>query len=421
MNSKNIFACLALFATFMISCTKETQSPADNVFIKTINNDSSMVVVGNLQVADYIITVCRSFDEKTPGYMFKTDGKGNLIWKKPVPEKNLAIWQVYDLRGNGFATIGFGPNTSLAIELCMYDDDGNLLNTKQIPLSIIDSWATNLGFYSPFQMLQLSNGYFAFAGTYQGGPVILCITNSSFDTLTQTKITMPNRDNVSSTFMRGICEHPNGTIIMSSSASIIAPGYLHFRYETNIIRTDLQGNLISNTSIQTDSLHNETPNALLNMGDKLFLITTRMGTKHDGSGTFVNYLNSYYGFVCAGEINLLQLSSNGELLFRQSIRDYPANGMIMNARPTADGGYILCGTVDQSTTLSIISPTKIYIMKVNASGNFEWSKSIKTSYPSYGVDAVQTSDGGYYITGYEKTFDKRFNAIVIKTDAHGNY
>jgi hypothetical protein len=51
----------------------------------------------------------------------------------------------------------------------------------------------------------------------------------------------------------------------------------------------------------------------------------------------------------------------------------------------------------------------------------QWSKMINTIYPALGVDAVQTSDDGYLITGFHRTFNKRFEAMIIKTDANGNY
>jgi hypothetical protein len=148
-----------------------------------------------------------------------------------------------------------------------------------------------------------------------------------------------------------------------------------------------------------------------------------MGQMYDGSGTFVGYLGSVsaFGNMCSGEINLVQLTSGGQFISRQGIRDYPENGTIMTARSTQDGGFILCGAVNQADETSIVSPTKMYIMKVNSSGNYEWSKTINTTYPSIGVDAIQTPDGGYFVSGYENVFGKRYNAIVIKTDRNGNY
>jgi hypothetical protein len=77
--------------------------------------------------------------------------------------------------------------------------------------------------------------------------------------------------------------------------------------------------------------------------------------------------------------------------------------------------------VNQQSTYVVESDTKIYLLKLDAYLNEQWSKIIYTTYPSYGIDAMQTSDGGYLVTGFHKTLDKRFEAMVVKTDEIGNF
>lgn len=411
---RNILFAAIVFAVFLPSCKKDDTDPVGAGYIKALESDIDVAVVGNVLLSDNsLIVVCRSLKGNVPGYMYKLDSKGNLVWKKRLSVHNTGLWQVFDLPGNGFACIGYGSKTNTYFDVCQYDDHGNFLSTKQIPFNM--QWY-DITYLSPFQMIQLSNGNFAFAGN-SFGEIVLFITNGAFDTLSRKLI---NLQEVS--FVRGLCEMPDSSIAISTSASFNNPSWTDYYWNTYIIRTDLNGNKISQ-SVFGDSLHNETPGALCRLGGNLLAVTGRMGQMYDGSGTFVGYLGSVsaFGNMCSGEINLVQLTSGGQFISRQGIRDYPENGTIMTARSTQDGGFILCGAVNQADETSIVSPTKMYIMKVNSSGNYEWSKTINTTYPSIGVDAIQTPDGGYFVSGYENVFGKRYNAIVIKTDRNGNY
>jgi hypothetical protein len=405
---------LFLLVSIAASCKKDTADNAIGGFIKTMESDSDMVVGNSVpDGGNSVIVVCRTLEENSPGLMYRIDFSGNLLWAKPLSALNTHLWLAYDLPGNGFATLGYQNATTLAMEVCLYNDDGNLQSSKQIPIGLNDPWAS-MGGFSPFHMLRLSNGNYAFAGNYMND-LFLCITNGNFDTLSQRKYTMPY-----GSFLRGLCESPDGFLTMSTSAAVLSPDYLHFDYDTRIIRTDLSGVMISNSVLEHDTLHNEAPSAMVRLAGGFLLITGRMGMNNDGSGTYVNYLNNYYGSLCSGEINLVKLDKDGKFVSRQSIRDYPANGVILNVRPTVDGGFILCGTVGQATVQNIVSGTRMYIMKVNSSGRFEWSKTFPARYPALGVDAIEMPGGGYVVSGYEKAFDRKFNAMVIRTNGNGD-
>jgi len=330
-------------------------------------------------------------------------------------ERNKGCSQVIDLPGNGFVVLGFeNSNTDQFMQVFIYNDDGNFLSSKYIPV-IYHSWYT-IAYYPAMQMFRLNNGNFVFV--WNGVDMMLMtFTNSSFDTLFTKTIPVSYNSECS---IRGIYQNTDSTILFANAASSRDSTFVHFDIDIHLTKTDLSGNIITHDSIRDDS-HNETPNALLPMNNKLFLVTGRMGKFNESSGTTVNYINNILTRMISGDIGLVELTTGGEFISRQEIHDYPANGMIMNARPTSDGGFILCGSVNQSDEISLISPTRIYLMKVNSNGKFEWSKIINTVYPSYGVDALQTTDGGYLVTGYHRAAEKRFEALVIKTDANGNF
>jgi hypothetical protein len=409
-------AALIVLSGILTSCEDDIPGRTDAGFVTAIESDLDVAPVGSVLLSDNgVITVCRTVDEDAPGVMYKTDGSGEVIWTKRLPPNNRTLWQVCDLPGNGFVTIGRQDASHSIMDVCVFDDEGGLRSVHSVPWRFSNGTMAD---FSPIQMLRLSNGNFVFAGN-MSGIMQVCMTTGTFDTLVQKTIRFPGNPQRFGALIRGICELPDSTIAIATSFSKMDPPYLDFNWFTYLYRLDYGGEVKSLTVIG-DSLHQETPSALLPLDNTLVAITGRMGRTNDGSGTFVNYLNNSHGILCAGEINTIRFTREGRFLSRHGIRNYPANGLAMSARPTGDGGAIVCGTVGQTTMTNIVSPTRIYLMKIDAGGAFAWSKIFSTTYPSLGVDAIQTPDGGYVVAGYEKAVDRHFNAIVIKTDADGN-
>jgi len=84
---------------------------------------------------------------------------------------------------------------------------------------------------------------------------------------------------------------------------------------------------------------------------------------------------------------------------------------------TSDGGYVIVG----SSTSYGAGGSDLWILKVDALGEFSWSKTYGGQGNDAGKDIVQTSDGGYIITGYTRSFssDGDMDLWLIKTDANG--
>jgi len=84
---------------------------------------------------------------------------------------------------------------------------------------------------------------------------------------------------------------------------------------------------------------------------------------------------------------------------------------------TADGGYILVG----STYSFGAGKNDIYLIKTNASGNREWSKTFGGSKWDSGSSVRQTDDGGYILVGNHITFHPNTRELLlIKTDSKGD-
>jgi hypothetical protein len=89
-------------------------------------------------------------------------------------------------------------------------------------------------------------------------------------------------------------------------------------------------------------------------------------------------------------------------------------------RQTADGGYIVAG-LSESQTVPPNVDENAYLLKIDASGNKQWSRSFGLEWPDGATGVEQTADGGYVLAGYTRSYGEGdFNAWLIKTDADGN-
>jgi hypothetical protein len=84
---------------------------------------------------------------------------------------------------------------------------------------------------------------------------------------------------------------------------------------------------------------------------------------------------------------------------------------------TSDGGYILAGY-----TYSLgAGSADFWLVKVDSSGNEEWSKTYGSENLDKAHSAVQTSDGGYALAGFTYSFDAGgYDFWLVKTDSLGN-
>jgi hypothetical protein len=145
------------------------------------------------------------------------------------------------------------------------------------------------------------------------------------------------------------------------------------------------------------------------------------GTGYDGASSVVQ--TSDGGYALAGTTNsydmwLVKTSIVGTMQWNRTYAGTPVGGA-NSVVQTSDGGYALAGY----TGPSYANTYDMWLVKTEATGNMQWN----TQYGSANFDdgaysVVQTSDGGYALAGYTRSFGEGSGADfwLIKTNATGN-
>ena len=83
---------------------------------------------------------------------------------------------------------------------------------------------------------------------------------------------------------------------------------------------------------------------------------------------------------------------------------------------TIDGGYAVAGETNSFGA----GGSDFYIVKFDASGTLQWSRTIGGAGNESANSIIQTTDGGYVVAGYTGSFGAGGNDVyIVKLDASG--
>jgi hypothetical protein len=131
------------------------------------------------------------------------------------------------------------------------------------------------------------------------------------------------------------------------------------------------------------------------------------------------------GFVLTGttrsfgagerDLYLIKTSSSGELTWMQVLgedRDDVGHAV----RQTADYGYVVTGYTRSFGAASYDT----WLIKTDESGNVEWENFFGGTGDDRTIYGEQTTDGGYILTGYTKSFEAlSWDVFLVRADASG--
>jgi hypothetical protein len=148
------------------------------------------------------------------------------------------------------------------------------------------------------------------------------------------------------------------------------------------------------------------------------------GSSFDGAFSIIQ--SSDGGYVVAGyttsfgvgysDIYVVKLDSGGNVQWTKTIGGSSFDGAFSIIQ-SSDGGYVVAGRTGSFGA----GGWDFYVVKLDSSGNVVWTKTIGGSLTDVAFSIIQSSDGGYVVTGWTESFGAGSADIyVVKLDSTGN-
>lgn len=120
-----------------------------------------------------------------------------------------------------------------------------------------------------------------------------------------------------------------------------------------------------------------------------------------------------FGAGSFGDIYLIKVNTNGDTLWTNSYPDQDQE-VPFNLIETSDGGYLITGTNEDNS-----NPRGLYLLKVNSSGNKLWDNTIGAGLWKWGYSTIELASGDLITVG-QNTTGGFSQVLVLKSDNQGN-
>ena len=149
------------------------------------------------------------------------------------------------------------------------------------------------------------------------------------------------------------------------------------------------------------------------------------GTNNDQAYSIIQTTDG--GYVAAGytysfatvnmDIYIVKLNSSGTLQWTKTIGG-TSEELASSIIQTTDGGFALAGYTRPTETWN----SDFYIVKLDATGSFQWSRTLDRANYDFATSIIQTTAGGFAIGGYSATGGVFTDDIyIVKLDTGGTY
>lgn len=397
-------AALLLCTVVLLSCERETidtESTSSIKILNTISEPMQVKVVTNSYGS--ILSFVTSGDVHSPlerQELFLMNRSGNGLQIVFLSDTLFQYMNAVPGLNGGFMVCA-SSNGYPYISLFQVDDNGMVSWSKNIPAiggvnrnepAIITYDNNYLVMYQSY-----GSGFFIWKGDANGNDIF------------NKKIPIPNAIHYGTGFNFG---EKYVQLLQVNDTIIVIQGITYDQYSSQMIENCFLRSVNENIakkwySDNYDSTSIESSSGLFHSAnDKIVLF----GTKSTKT------INEGFGDVFSRTYSLSGVFED-EIIYP---RTESTPNKIMHTIHSPDGGYLMIGSNNQFFANDIVSPNRMILMKLNADLSLNWTKSIPTSFPAKGFDAVYLKDGSIGLMGLLKDNYSTNKLLYIHLDAFGN-
>jgi hypothetical protein len=389
---KSIYLILCVLA---FACTKEYVAKPDQsgMFIKFFGGMDSEEAHAAEETTDggfICVGTTRSFGMgSTDMYVVKTDANGNKIWEKYFGggsrDEGRAV-QVASDGGYIFLANYTQEMGDLDFKLIKTDQEGNV------------QWSKNFGMpgrnEKAYNVKITPDGGFLLIGNSEtpDGIIDMYIVKTSADGSKEWEKLYGLtglKDDVGSVQVT-----PNGNVIWCGTEYRDRTGNFPGSSDMRVISIQAQGSVLWDKNFGKGST--ETGMDIQLTDDGFIVVGTTSDTKAGDTDVYV-----------------VRLFADGTERWNNKYGG-TGNQEGVSIHPTYDGGYVITGSTEKEET-----GKDIYLLRVDSKGNELWSKTFGGRLSDTGTIVRQTADGGYMVSG-TITFENNSMICLIKTNATGD-
>ena len=212
-------------------------------------------------------------------------------------------------------------------------------------------------------------------------------------------------------FLDNVSVTPSGEVLLAYNEKYIED---NFTDESKII---FKNNVTLNESLNELQLNNYITNTFSriyggNSNDYGYAIQQTNDKGYIITGQTESYGAGYY------DIWLIKVDTNGEEQWNRTIggtKDDWGKSVI----ETSDGGYLVTGGTESNTTSTFWAD--VILVKTNNSGNISWNKHLGGDHYEYGSQVIETIDGNYSLVGTTSSYGPGGRDVwFLKTNKSGD-
>jgi hypothetical protein len=396
MKRKKGLLVLLVFAGIISACTALTEEkiPAKvAVWAKTYGetNDDRTIALTQTSDGGYVIAgYTLSFGAGMSDFwVIKLDSSGAVVWEKTYGgTNNESVSTIVQASDGGYIVAGYSASfcsSSFDIWLVKLDNSGTVAWQKTYGGTNADN---------AFSLVQTSGGGYVIAGYTKsfgtGKCDVLVMMLDSSGAVTWEKTYGGTNDDIAYSMAQ---TSDGGYIVAGCTKSFGAGGY-----DAWILKLDGSG--ITNWQKTCGGTSDDIFKSVVQTSDGGYVAAGY--TKSFGAG-----LNDYW---------VVKLDSSGAVVWEKTYGG-ATNDYCSSMSQTSDGGYVAAG---YSYSFGA-GDVDAWILKLDGSGAVVWEKNYAGTNNDLIMSMIKTSDGGYAIAGYTKSFGGGMDdSWVLKLDGDGN-